>query len=78
MDKLINDYSFGAWLWMWQLAFLLNVALVVWAIFCLIKSKKQNGSIKLLVLISLISFPIVSPVIYLSDYYSKDIKDRML
>lgn len=78
MDKLINDFSFGAWLWMWQIFLLLNIALVVWAIFCLIKSKKQNLAIKLLVLISLIGFPIVSSIIYLSDYYSKDIKDRML
>lgn len=78
MDKLIDNFSIGTWLWMWQIFLLLNVALVVWAIFCLIKSRKQNTSIKLLILISLFTFPIVSSIIYLSDYYSKDIKDRML
>ena len=76
MGKLIDDFSFG--LFAWQLVILLNIPLVIWAIFCLIKSKKQNTSIKLLVLISLIAFPIISSLIYLSDYYSKDIKDRML
>ena len=82
MDKLINDYSFGAWLWMWQLFMLflliLGTVLFLWAVVCLFKSPKQSPKIKLLVLISLFTFPIVSSLIYLSDYYSKDIKDRML
>ncbi|WP_177763467.1 hypothetical protein [Flavobacterium sp. I3-2] len=76
MDFILKDFSFG--LFAWQLVLLLNIPLVIWAIFCLIKSKKQNTSIKLLVLISLVAFPIVSSLIYLSDYYSKNIKDRML
>lgn len=78
MERLINYFGIETFLWVWQLIVVLNILLIIWAIFCLIKSKKQNGSIKLLVLIALIAFPIISSIIYLSDYYSKDIKDRML
>lgn len=78
MERFNNYFGIETFLWVWQLIVVLNIFLIIWAIFCLIKSKKQNGSIKLLVLIALIAFPIVSSLIYLSDYYSKDIKDRML
>ena len=82
MDKLINDFSFGMWMWMWQLFLLflliLTVFLFLWAVVCLFKSPKQSPKIKLLVLIALFTFPIVSSLIYLSDYYSKELKDRML
>ena len=74
MDKLINDFSFGLFAWQIFLLFLL----ILGAVLFLFKSKKQSPKIKLLVLIALFTFPIISSLIYLSDYYSKDIKDRML
>ena len=80
MDKLINDFSFGLFAWQIFVLFLLilGAVLFLWAVVCLFKSPKQSPKIKLLILISLFTFPIVSSLIYLSDYYSKDIKDRML
>lgn len=82
MNFLLKDFSFGMYDWIIQLIFLffliLTIILFLWAVVCLFKSKKQSQKIKLLVLIALFTFPIISSLIYLSDYYSKDIKDRML
>lgn len=80
MEKLVNDFSFS--LFSWQLVMIvlliLGAILFLWAVICLLKSPKQSAKIKLLIIIALFTFPIVSSLIYLSDYYSKDIEDRIL
>jgi len=76
MDAFFTNFSFG--LLIWQIVAVVNIILVIWSLVCLFKSKKQNASIKLLIFIALITFPIISSLIYLTDYYNKDLKDKML
>lgn len=42
MEKLINDYSFGATLFIWQLFILLELMVAIWALIILAKDPKNR------------------------------------
>ena len=52
MEKLIDDYSFGATLLFWQVFILLGLIVSIWALIVLAKDQRESLGVKLLVFVS--------------------------
>lgn len=71
MEKLINDFSLGTMMFVWQIFMILGLLTAIWAMIVLAKDQKENLGIKLLVLVSFFIIPFFTSVFYLIHYYSK-------
>jgi len=71
MEKLIDDYSFGATLLFWQVFILLGLIVSIWALIVLAKDQRESLGVKLLVFVSFFVIPLLSAIFYLIHYYTK-------
>ena len=71
MEKLIDDYSFGATLLFWQVFILLGLIVSIWALIVLAKDQRESLGVKLFVFVSFFVIPLLSAIFYLIHYYTK-------
>jgi len=71
MEKLVNDFSIGTTMFVWQLFILLGLITAFWAMIVLAKDQRENLGIKLLVFVSFFIIPLFSLIFYFIHYYSK-------
>ena len=74
MEKLINNFSIGTTLLIWQIFLLLGLLMAIWAMIVLAKDQKETLGVKILVFVSFFIIPILSSIFYLIHYYSKQKK----